>query len=318
MRLTLFALLSLLFAATTANGASDYPAKPIRMVIAMPVGSGPEILARQIGMKLNEAWGQPVVIDPRVGASGIIGAEIVANSAADGYTLWMATLTQLISTTMFQRFMMADRFAPVGMVASTAYVIAVNASLPVNSITELIAYSKTRPGQLLYGSSGQGTTTHLCMEMFSRMAGIDLVHVPYKGIPATLTDVMGGHIQLACASAPSVPPFVKSGRVRILGVTTRGRTMLAPDLAPITESVPGFELVGWYGLFAPLGTPKSIVSRINSAVVQALKTPEAQERLVVLGAEATPSSPAEFGAFLKKETIKWEKVLREANIRSSE
>jgi tripartite-type tricarboxylate transporter receptor subunit TctC len=150
------------------------------------------------------------------------------------------------------------------------------------------------------------------------MAEIELVHVPYKGIPATLTDVTGGHIQLACASAPSVPPFVKSGRMRTLGVTTRGRSMLAPDLPPVAESIPGFELVGWYGLLAPLGTPPAIVFKINSAVVQALKTPEVQERLVALGAEATPSTPAEFGAFLREETGKWGKLLRDANIKPAE
>lgn len=230
----------------------------------------------------------------------------------------MATLTQLISTTMFQRYMMADQFTPIGMVASTAYVMAINASLPVNSIAELVAYAKARPKQLLYGSSGAGTTTHLCMEMFSRMTGIDLVHVPYKGVPATLIDLMGGQIQLACASLPSVPPAVKSGRVRTLGVTTRGRTMLAPDLSPVSEFVPGFEVVGWYGLLAPAATPKDIVARINFAVVQALKTSEVQERLIALGAEATPSAPAEFGAFLRAETIKWGKVLRDANIRASD
>lgn len=318
LRLVPLAVSTALFAATDAKSASVYPERPIRMVIAMPVGSGPDILARQIGAKLTEAWGQPVVIDPRVGASGMIGAELVAKSSADGYTLWMASLTQLISTALYQRFVMADQFAPVGMVASTAYVIAINASLPVHSVTELIAYSKARPKQLLYGSSGQGTTTHLCMEMLSRMAGINLVHVPYKGIPATLTDLMGGHIQLACASAPSVPSFVKSGRVRMLGVTTRGRSTLVPDLPPVAEAIPGFELVGWYGLLAPPGTPKAIVMRINSAVVQALKTPEVQERLVVLGADATPSSPTEFGAFLREETIKWGKVLRDADIRPSD
>lgn len=308
-----------LFAVTTAVlAAPSFPTKPIRMVIAAPVGSGPDILARLIGNKLTEAWGQPIVVDPRMGASGLIGAEQVARSAPDGYTLWMATMTQLISTTMFQRFMMAEEFTPVGLVAATTYVIATHTSVPVNSIAELIAYAKAKPGQMMYGSTGQGTTTHLCMEMFRSMAGIDLVHVPYKGSTMVLTDLMAGQIQVTCAAAPALPPFVKSGRVRSLGVTSGTRTMLAPGLPSISEAVPGFELVGWYGLLAPLGTPKEIISRINSAVFQALKTPEAQERLVALGAEATPSSPAEFGAFLKRETMKWGKVLRESNIRPTE
>lgn len=317
-RLILLAHSSLFVVATAVCGAADFPTKPIRMVVAAPVGSGPDILARQIGVKLSEAWGQQIVVDPRMGGSGLIGAELVAKSAPDGYTLWMATMTQLISTTMFKRFMMADEFAPVGMVASTAFVIATHVSVPVHSIAELVVYAKARPKQLLYGSTGQGTTTHLCMEMFDSMAGIDLVHVTYKGATMVLTDLMGGQIQVTCAAAPALPPFVKSGRVRELGVTTRDRTVLAPDLPPIAETVPGFELLGWYGLLAPLGTPQAIVSLVNSAVVKALKSPELRERLIALGAEAAGSSPAEFGAFLQKETVRWDKVLRDANIRPVE
>lgn len=317
-RLILFACVCLFTAAAAAFGAPDFPTKPIRLVVAGAVGSGTDILARQIGSKLTEAWGQPVVIDPRIGASGLIGAELVAKSAADGYTLWMATMSQLISTTLFQRLFLAKEFAPVSLVATTPYVVAVNASVPVNSIAELIAYAKARPGKILYGSAGQGTNMHLCMEMFHTMAGVDLFHVPYKGTTMALNDLIGGQVQVICASAPTLQPFAKGGRLRTLGVTSRARTVLAPDLPPIAESVPGFELVGWYGILAPLNTPKELVFRINAAVVTALKTPEAQERLVAQGAEVAGSSPAEFGDFLRKETIRWGKVLREANIRATE
>jgi tripartite-type tricarboxylate transporter receptor subunit TctC len=317
-RLILSAQLGLLAVSTAVLAAPDFPTRPIRVVVAGAVGSGTDILARQVGSKLTEAWGQPIVIDPRVGASGLIGAELVAKSAADGYTLWMATMSQLISTTLFQRLLLAREFEPVSLVATTPYLIAVNASLPVNSIAELIAYSKAKPKQVLYGSAGQGTNMHLCMEMFRAMAGIDLFHVPYKGTTMALNDLIGGQVQVICASAPTLQPFVRGGRLRILGVTSRARTVLAPDLPPIAESVPGFELVGWYGLLAPLGTPKEIVSRINSAVVKALKTPEAQERFAAQGAEVAGSSPAEFGDFLRKESVKWGKVLRDANIRSAE
>lgn len=312
--LNLLASVGLFAVATAALGAPDFPTKPIRMVVAGASGSGTDILARQVGAKLAEAFGQPVVVDPRMGASGLIGAELVAKASPDGYTLWMATMSQLISTTLFQRLHLAKEFAPVSLVATTPYVIAVNASVPVNSIAELIAYSKARPKQVLYGSAGQGTNMHLCLEMLRMMAGIDLFHVPYKGTTMALNDLIGGQVQLICASAPTLRPFVKGGRLRILGVTTRARTPLAPDLTPVAEIVPGFELAGWYSVLAPLGTPKEIISRINAAVVKAVRTPEVRERLAAQGAEAVGSSPAELADFLRKETIRWGKVLREANI----
>lgn len=291
-----------------------FPVRPVRMVVAAVVGSGPDILARQLGARLTEAWGQQIVVDPRAGASGLIGAELVARAAPDGYTLWMATMTQLISTTMHGKYRLAQEYTPIGMVATTPYVIASSASLPVQSIAELIEYAKARPGQLLYGSAGDGSTPHLCMEIFRRMAGLELVHVPYKSSVPALTDMMGGQVHLSCAAAPALQAFVKTGKVRALGVTSASRTQLAPGLAPIGESVPGYELMGWYGLLAPAGTPKHIIERINAEVVKALGTAQLQERLIALGAEAAPSTPAQFGAFLKKETQRWEKALREARI----
>jgi tripartite-type tricarboxylate transporter receptor subunit TctC len=284
------------------------------MVVAAVVGSGPDILARQLGAKLSEAWGQQTVVDPRAGASGLIGAELVARAAPDGYTLWMATMTQLISTTMHNKYRLAQEYVPIGMVAATPYVIASSASLPVQSIAELVEYAKARPKQLLYGSAGDGSTPHLCMEIFRRMAGLEMVHVPYKSSVPALTDMMGGQVHVTCAAAPALQAFVKTGKVRALGVTSASRTQLAPGLAPIGETVPGYELMGWYGLLAPAGTPKHIIDRINAEVVKALGTTQLQERLIALGAEAAPSTPAQFGAFLKKETQRWEKVLREARI----
>ena len=297
-----------------AATAQPFPVRPVRMVVAAVVGSGPDILARQLGARLTEAWGQQIVVDPRAGASGLIGAELVARAAPDGYTLWMATMTQLISTTMHGKYRLAQEYTPIGMVATTPYVIASSASLPVQSIAELIEYAKARPGQLLYGSAGDGSTPHLCMEIFRRMAGLELVHVPYKSSVPALTDMMGGQVHLSCAAAPALQAFVKTGKVRALGVTSASRTQLAPGLAPIGESVPGYELMGWYGLLAPAGTPKHIIERINAEVVKALGTAQLQERLIALGAEAAPSTPAQFGAFLKKETQRWEKALREARI----
>ena len=304
------------FAFAHAHAAeAPYPAKPIRIIIATTVGSGPDILARQIGAKLTQAWGQQVVIDPRAGASGMIGAELTANAAADGYTLWMATMSHVIATTMYQRLLLARDFAPITQVASTPYVIAVNAALPANSIAELIAYAKARPGAVLYGSAGQGSTPHLCIEAFKSMTATNLLHVPYRGAAPALTDLMSGHVQVSCVAAPAVQSFARSGKLRALGVTTLSRTPLAPDVPAVAESVPGYELVGWYGLLAPLGTPKNIVNKISSEIARALKTTEVQERLVSTGAEAVESSPAEFTKFLEKETLRWGKVLRDAGIK---
>ena len=309
-------IVALLSVCTAAEAA--YPDRPIRMIIAATAGSGPDILARQIGTKLTEAWGQQIVVDARPGATGVVGAEMVAKAAPDGYTLWFATMTQLIGTTMYQRYMMSKDFAPIGMVASTAFAIAVNAALPVNNIGELIAYAKARPGQLLYGSSGQGSTSHLCMEMFRSVTGINVTHIPYRGAVPSIADLMGGQVQLSCQAVPSLPTFEKTGRLRSLGVTTLTRTVIAPNVPPIAETVPGFEILGWYGMLAPLRTPKELISKINSAVLQALKSGEVQEKLVALGAEADGSSPEAYGAFLKKETERWARLLREANIKPTD
>ena len=298
--------------------AQAFPAKPIRMMTATTVGSGPDVIARLVGAKLGEIWGQQIVVDNRAGASGLIGAELVAKAAPDGYTLWMATMTQLISTTLYQRFLLAKEYTPVNMVASTPFVLATSSVLPVKSVAELIAYAKARPGQVMYGSGGQGSTPHLCMELFKTMTGIDLVHVPYKGSMIALTDMMGGQMHVTCSAAPGMPPFLQSGKVRALGVTSREPTVLAPGMPAVFETVPGFEIVGWYGLLAPLGTPNEIVAKINQGLAAALKSPEFRERLIAAGAEAVFSDAAQFAVFLKGETQRWEKVLRDAGIRPTE
>jgi len=308
---------ALLYSATSIAGAGEqpYPVKPIRMMTASTIGSGPDVIARLLGTRLTELWGQQVVVDNRAGASGLIGAELVAKSAPDGHTLWMATMTQLISTTMYQRYMMTKDFLPVGMVGSTPFVIAISSTLPVKTMAEFIAYAKARPGQVMYGSGGQGSTPHLCMELLQNLAGIKLAHVPYKGSVIALTDMMGGQMHSSCAAAPALPPFVQSGKLRSLAVTTRTPTQLAPGLPVVADAVPGYELVGWYGVLAPLGTPKEVINKINKGLAEILRIPEVQTRLISIGAEAAHSSPAEFGVFLQRETARWNKVLREANIK---
>ena len=311
--------LLLAHAANLANAAdAAFPTKPIRMMTATTIGSGPDVLARLLGTRLTELWGQQVVVDNRAGASGLIGAELVAKAAPDGYTLWMATMTQLISTTMYQKYMMTRDFVPVAGVASTAFVISVSATLPVKTMAEFVAYAKARPGQVMYGSGGQGSTPHLCMELLQSLAGIKLAHVPYKGSVIALTDMMGGQMHSTCAAAPAMPPFVQGGKVRSLAVTTREPTQLAPGLPPVAEAVPGYELVGWYGILAPRGTPKDVIAKINKALADVLRLADVQARLNAVGAEAAHSGAAEFGVFLQKETDRWSKILREANIKPAE
>ena len=230
----------------------------------------------------------------------------------------MVSTSQLMGTTMHQRYLMGEEFAPVTLYATTTSIMVVHMSLPVNTIAELIAYAKARPGQLLYGSAGQGTGMHLCMELFSTMTGIKASHVPYKGAPQMLADLAGGQLQFSCVPTAPLQPLLKGGRVRALAVTTPARTPLAPGLPPVADTVPGFESLGWYGVLTPLGTPAEQVALINGVIVKALKTAAIQEKLGALGAEAAGTTPAEFAAFLKSQTAKWAKVLRDANIRPTD
>jgi tripartite-type tricarboxylate transporter receptor subunit TctC len=312
--------LVLLAVAAAASSAAEppYPTRSVRLVVASTSGSGPDILARHVSGKLSELWGQQVIVDNRPGASGLIGAEIVAKATPDGHTLWMATMTQLISTTLFQRYVLSQDFAPVGRVANTVYVIAVSAGVEARSVAEFIAYAKSRPGKVLYASAGQGSTPHLCMEQFMSMAGIRMTQVPYKSTALALTDMLSGQIHATCSAAPPVHPFVKTGKVRLLGVTARTASPLVPGLAPIADTVPGFELVGWYSMMAPRGTPPRLVARINADLGKVLRAPDLQERLFALGAEPMPTSTAEFTAFLKQEHGRWSRVLKELDIRPTQ
>jgi tripartite-type tricarboxylate transporter receptor subunit TctC len=301
-----------------AIAAQQYPVRPIRMVVASVTGSAPDIIARHLAVKLTEAWGQQIVVDTRPGASGIIGAETTAKAAPDGYTLWLGTQTQLISTLLQGKYAMAREFAPVGFVATTTFVLVASAAVPAKTLAEFIDFAKARPGRLFYSTGGEGSSGHLCVELLRRMTGMDLVHVPYKASPLSITDMMAGQIHLSCVAVPALPSYVKSGKIRALAITSAERTPLAPGLPVAAEAVPGYELKGWYGLLAPRGTPAEIVSRINAAVVAALKDPAFQERLIVLGAEAAPSTPAEFAAMLRRETARWEKLLKEIGVRPAQ
>jgi len=300
---------------SSISQAQTWPARPVRMIVANGPGSAPDVIARLLALKLAESWNQPVIVDNRPGATGLIAVELLAKSAPDGHTMFLSTMTQLISMLMYQRYMLATEVAPVTLVGTTPFAIAVSASLPVKSIADWVAYAKARPGQLLFGSGGQWGSSHLCMESLNAMAGLKLTHVPFANTITTLTSLVSGQIHVYCPAVPSLPAFVQSGKVRAIGVTYQKPTPLLPGVPPVSDTLPGFELLGWYGMNVPLRTPPEIISRINAELVKALKNPELKERMFVVGADAVGSTPAEFAAFMKKDTDHWTRVLRDSGAR---
>lgn len=313
MRIAAFSAAILVAFYLTNAGAQEqaFPSRPVRLIVANSAGSPPDNVGRLVAAKLTEIWGQQVVVDNRAGASGLIAAETVVRSAPDGYTLWLPTLTQLIASLQAQRYILGKTFAPITLVAGTPHVILANASLPVKSIADLIAYAKARPGKMTFGSAGQWGTPHLCMESFMSQAGIQMLHVPFKGSTPAQIDLMAGRIDVYCSASPAVPAMTQTGKVRALGVTYQKPTALMPGVAPVADTIRGFEVLGWYSLQAPLATPKRLVARINADMVKALKSPDLQEKLFALGAEAAPMTPEELAAFLQRETVRWDKTLRQ-------
>jgi tripartite-type tricarboxylate transporter receptor subunit TctC len=310
--LTLFALTG------TSEGApaQTYPDKPIRLVVPFPAGGTTDILARAVGQKLGEHLGQQVVVDNKPGAGGNIGSDIVAKSAPDGYTLVMGTVgTHAINASLYKK-MPYDHikdFVPVSLVALVPNILVVHPSVPANSVKELIAYAKANPGKLNFASSGNGTSIHLSGELFKTTAGVEMTHVPYKGSAPAVTDLLGGQVQLMFDNMPSALPHVKAGKLKALGVTTAKRFPAAPDIPTIAEAgVPGYEASSWFGVLAPAGTPKEIVNKLSSEIAKILQTPEIKERLLSQGAEPVGNTPDQFAAFIKAETAKWAKVVKES------
>ena len=307
------AVLALL--ATGAWGQA-YPAKPIRLVVPFPAGGTTDILARAVGQKLTEAWGQPVVVDNRPGAGGNIGAELVAKAAPDGYTLLMGTVgTHAINASLYAK-MPYDHikdFAPVILVAGVPNVLVVNPAVPVNSVQELIAYAKANPGRLNFASSGSGTSIHLSGELFKVMAGVQMTHIPYKGSAPALQDLIGGQVQLMFDNLPSALPQIKGGKLRALAVTSATRAAALPDVPTVAEAgLPGFEASSWFGVLAPAGTPVAIIARLNAEIAKWLASPEAREKLASQGANAAGGSPEDFAKHIAAETAKWQKVVKES------
>lgn len=295
--------------------AQGYPVRPIRLITSTAVGSGSDVVSRLIAPRLTELLGQQIVVDNRSGASGLSAAELVARAPGDGYTLWIVTQTQLISTTLFDRFPLHKDYVPIGQIGGTPFVIVVSNGLNVKTMAEFIALAKAKPGFVMYGSSGTGSSGHLCFELLQSLAGLKLVHVPYKGSMLALTEVMGGQVHTTCPAAPTMSLIAGSQKVRVLGVTTRGTTALAPGVSPVGEALPGYELNGWYGMLAPPGTPRALTTRLNQAFTKVLNEPAVRDKLFGVGVEAAPTAADAFGAFLKVETERWAKLLKEAGVK---
>jgi tripartite-type tricarboxylate transporter receptor subunit TctC len=300
-----------------AAAQQSYPARPIRIIALSSPGSGPDIVGRLIGSKLTEAWGQQVIVDPRPAATGIVGSEIASKAAPDGHTLLIVTSQAVIVSVMYQKLpysLMRD-FTPITLVASTPFILAVHPAVPATSIKELVALAKAKLGALRYGSGGSGSPPHLSTEIFKSMTGTDMLHVPYKGITPAMVDAVAGQVQMLISVIPAVLPTIKSGRLRALGVTSAKRTALVPDVPAIAETVPGYEFIGWYSLFAPAKTPAGIVGKLNAEIAKALKTPEFRERFTALGAEPRTSTPQELADYLRVQTEKMRKAVKESGAR---
>jgi tripartite-type tricarboxylate transporter receptor subunit TctC len=304
--------------ALCAAWSQAYPTKPIRVLAPFPAGSGVDVVARMIGTPLGQNIGQPVVVDNRPGAAGRIACELAARAAPDGYTLLLgnaSTLAMLPSLDKRVAFDPVKSFAPIALISSSANVLVVHASVGVTSVPALIALAKAKPRSLNYGSAGSGNSTHLAAELFKLTAGVDLVHVPYKGTPPMITDLITGQIQLSFTSILSALPHIQQGRLRPLGVTSLKRAASLPDVPTISEAgLKGYEMIVWQGLLAPANTPRAIVTRLNEEVVKILQMPETRERLTAQGLEPVGGTPEQFASYIASEAAKWSKVIRIAGI----
>jgi tripartite-type tricarboxylate transporter receptor subunit TctC len=307
-RIAFSTLVALAVLAAPLARAEDFPSRPVHVLVPFPPGGGTDALARIMGPYLSKMWDQPVIVENKPGASGHIGADYVAGSPADGYMLLMSSTASLTPKNV-------DKFVPVTLVSASPYVVVVNPKVPASSIAELVAYAKKNPGKLTFGSSGTGAASHLAGELFKSMAGVEMLHVPYKGTGQAVKDLLGGQIDVMFAPGETVMPQVKAGRLRALAVTSARRATAIPDLPTVAEAgVPGYEAIGWFGLLAPAATPKAIVEKVSRDANAVLADPEVRAKMLALGAEPSADTPEEFGRFIHADQAKWSKLMRERGI----
>lgn len=314
---TMLCTAAALAAFSAAAYAQSYPSKPIRMVVPFAAGGPTDVYARSVGQELSRILGQPVIVDNKPGAGGNLGADFVAKSAPDGYNIVLGAVGAFaVNMTLYPKmpYDVLRDFAPVSLIAIVPMMLVVNPALPVKTPRDLVELAKARPGQLTYGSAGNGTSVHMSTEMFKALTGIDMVHVPYKGVAPAMTDLIGGQLQLMFSDATSAIPHAKSGKVRPVAVTRRIEVM--PEIPTFAElGYAGYDPTVWYGVFAPAGTPRDIVVKLNGAIAKALQAPEVRERLISQGANPVSNSPEEFTVFVRDEIARWGKVVKASGAR---
>lgn len=300
--------------ATPLFAVEAWPDKPIRVILSVPAGATPDVTARLVFPGLSRELGQQLVADNRPGGGGVIGADIAAHSTPDGYTLFISSPGALTILPHLRKSVPYDTlrdFIPISLISIGPFVLMVHPSVPAKNIKELVALAKAQPGKLNYASAGNGVANHLAGELFKHMTGTNIVHVPYKGAPQAVTDVVGGHIQMMFNSIAPIVGHIKAGRVRVLGIASLQRSPQLPDVPTISESgVPGFEAVNWFGMFAPAKTPKRIITQVNAALVKTIKAPEMQAQFIKLGADPVGSTPEEFAAFVRRDTEKYANIVK--------
>ena len=302
-----------------AAGAQSYPVKPVRVVVSFPAGAGVDIVARTVTPRLTEAFGQQFIVDNRAGASGNLGAEVAAHAVPDGYTLLFTPASVASSQALYQKlgYNLERDLVPISIVASAPFVLVVHPSLPVKNVKDLIAMAKAKPGQLLYASTGNGGSPHLASELFKLQAKIDIVHIPYKGTPPAVVDLISGQVSMMFANTLSVLPYVNSGRLHALAISSAKRSAAAPALPTIAESgMPGFETSTWFGMMAPTGTPADIVTRLGNALRKIVQTKTVADALIAQGADPIGSTAEEFQARIKSDIDKWARTIKAAGVRA--
>ena len=300
------------------SSAQTYPAKPVRVLVGFPPGSAVDITARTVGARIVDTLGQPFIVESRPGASSNIATEVAAKASPDGYTLFLATIANTINATLYPRlpFDFVRDFAPLILTAATPNLLAVHPSVPARSVAELIALAKKHPGQLNYASSGAGSSPHLSAELFKSMTGVTMTHIPYKGSPPAVADLLAGEVALMFSPTSTVLPHVQVGRLRALGISTSSRLASLPDLPTIAEAgLPGYETITWFGFVAPAGTPAPVIARLNSDILKVLQSTDVRRTFAAQGIEALGGTPEQFAAYIRDEIAKWAKVIRTAGMR---